>query len=271
MSAGMSAEGPPRGTRQPGGTARSDVRGGPRNGLLPLELDRVRFDAGGRRIIDDVSLKIGREGNTVILGANGAGKSVLMRLCHGLLVPASGTIRWLGPAVPAAGRQAMVFQRPVLLRRSALANIAYALELAGVRGVAAAARARQALERVGLSAVADQPARALSGGEQPRLAIARAWALEPDVLFLDEPTASLDPSAAQDVERLIGAVAATGTKIIMTTHHLAQAARIASEVIFLQQGRVLEQTPAAEFFARPRSEDARAFIRAELPAAAISR
>jgi tungstate transport system ATP-binding protein len=235
------------------------------NGLLPLALDRVRFDAGGRRIIDDVTLTIGPVGNTVILGANGAGKSVLMRLCHGLLKPASGAIRWLGSGAAIAHRQAMVFQRPILLRRSALGNITYALALAGVRGSARQARSLHALERVGLRIIADQPARA-----QQRLAIARAWALEPDVLFLDEPTASLDPSAAQEVERLIGAIAATGTKIIMTTHHLAQAARIAGEVIFLQHGRVLEQTPAAEFFARPRSAEAGAFMRAELPAVGIA-
>jgi tungstate transport system ATP-binding protein len=236
-----------------------------RNSPLPLQLDRVLFAAGGRRIIDNVSLTIGPDGNTVMLGANGAGKSVLMRLCHGLLVPAAGTIRWLGTTRAAPPRQAMVFQHAVLLRRSALANVTYALRLAGVRDAAAEAPAVQALERVGLRAVAEQPARALSGGEQQRLAIARAWALEPDVLFLDEPTASLDPAAAQEVERLILAIAATGTKIIMTTHHLAQAARIASEVIFLDRGRVLEQTPAAEFFRQPRSVEARLFIRSELP------
>ena len=122
-----------------------------------------------------------------------------------------------------------------------------------------------ALERVGLSGIARQPARALSGGEQQRLALARAWALEPEVLFLDEPTASLDPAAAQEVERLIGAIALTGTKIIMTTHHLGLAARLAGEVIFLQQGRVLEQSPAMQFFQQPRSNEAGAFIRGELP------
>jgi tungstate transport system ATP-binding protein len=205
----------------------------------------------------------------VILGANGAGKSVLMRLCHGLLVPHSGKLSWCGGVPPGAAggpvarRQAMVFQRPVLLRRSALANVTYALELAGISGTGRDARAKRALERVGLLAIAGRPARALSGGEQQRLAIARAWALEPEVLFLDEPTASLDPGAAQEVERLIGAIAAAGTKVIMTTHHLALAARIAGEIIFLQNGRVVEQTPAAEFFSRPRSAEAAAFIRVE--------
>jgi tungstate transport system ATP-binding protein len=241
------------------------------DGMFPLALEHVGLDAGGRRIIDDVTLTIGVSGGTVILGPNGAGKSVLMRLCHGLLQPTSGSIRWLGARVASENavrrRQAMVFQKPVLLRRSAFGNITYALALAGVRGDAGRLRATQALERVGLRAIAHQPARALSGGEQQRLAVGRAWALEPDVLFLDEPTASLDPAAAQEVERLIGTIAASGTKIIMTTHHLALAARIASEIIFMQHGRVIEQTPAAEFFVRPRSVEAVAFVRGEIPEA----
>lgn len=236
--------------------------------LLPLRLEALTFDAGGRRIIDHIDLTIEAPGNTVILGPNGAGKSVLMRLCHGLLSPTSGQVRWSGDhgQAPAVRRkQAMVFQQAVLLRRSALANVSYALALAGVSGAAGHSRAMLALERVGLSAIARQPARALSGGEQQRLALARAWALEPEVLFLDEPTASLDPAAAQEVERLIGAIALTGTKIIMTTHHLGLAARLAGEVIFLQHGRVLEQSPAAAFFQQPRSGEASAFIRGELP------
>jgi tungstate transport system ATP-binding protein len=151
----------------------------------------------------------------------------------------------------------------VLLRRSALDNVRYALALRGVRGDTSRIRARQALERVGLSASRPQSARTMSGGEQQRVAIARAWALEPAVLFLDEPTASLDPGAAQDIERLIAAIAAGGTKIIMTTHHLALAARIASDIVFLHQGRVVEHAPAREFFARPQTAEARAFVRNE--------
>ncbi len=235
--------------------------------LLPLQLEALTFEAGGRRIIDGIDLVIAAAGNTVILGANGAGKSVLMRLCHGLLQPTSGRVRWnaAGESRNGRRRQAMVFQHPVLLRRSALANIRHALGLAGMRGEAAGRRALLALERVGLAGIAHQPARALSGGEQQRLALARAWALEPEVLFLDEPTASLDPGAAHDVESLIRTIAAGGTKIIMTTHHLGLAARLAGEVIFLQQGRVIEQTPVAAFFVAPRSPAARAFISGELP------
>jgi tungstate transport system ATP-binding protein len=250
---------------------------------MQLVLDRLCFDAGGRRIIDEVSLAFAPDDTTVILGANGAGKSVLMRLCHGLLAPTGGSVRWVDdrtltgddadtvahrrPAgTDGAARHAMVFQKPVLLRRSALDNIRYALALHGVRGDTGTTRAWQALERVGLRAIGRQPARTLSGGEQQRVAIARAWALEPAVLFLDEPTASLDPAAAHDVERLIAAIAAGGTKIIMTTHHLALAARLGSEIVFLERGRVLEQTPAGRFFRSPQSRGAQEFLAAELPA-----
>jgi tungstate transport system ATP-binding protein len=233
----------------------------------------VSFVAHGRRILHDISAEIVAGPRTVILGPNGAGKSVLMRLCHGLLQPTSGTIRWLGAdrdnASTLRRSQAMVFQKPVLLRRSALGNVLYALALAGIRGDPARRRAVEALERVGQREIAWQPARALSGGEQKRLAIGRAWALEPAVLFLDEPTASLDPAAAQEIERLIGTIAASGTKIVMTTHHLALAARLAGEVIFLSGGRILEQTPAGRYFQMPSSAEARAFARAELPSGAV--
>jgi tungstate transport system ATP-binding protein len=158
----------------------------------------------------------------------------------------------------------MVFQKPVMLRRSALANIRYALDLAGIRGATAEARCLQALERVGLSALAEQPARTLSGGEQQRLAIARAWALEPDVLFLDEPTASLDPAAARAIERLILAIASSGTKIVMTTHHLPLAARIADDIVFMSGGRVIEHAPAERFFVRPHSVEAAEFLATEV-------
>jgi tungstate transport system ATP-binding protein len=245
-----------------------------------IELDGVRFEVAGRRILDGISLAIGGTGRTVVLGPNGAGKSVLMRLCHGLLAPTSGTIGWLR-ALEAAGdissaasaptlergerpRQAMVFQKPVMLRRSAAANIRYALGLAGIRGATAEARSMQALARVGLSALAQQTARTLSGGEQQRLAIARAWALEPEVLFLDEPTASLDPGAAHAIERLILAIAASGTKIVMTTHHLPLAARIADEIVFMSDGRVVEHAPAETFFARPQTAEAAEFLATEV-------
>jgi tungstate transport system ATP-binding protein len=232
--------------------------------MLPLVLDQVSFAAGGRPIIDRVSMEIDAGPRTVILGPNGAGKSVLMRLCHGLLAPTSGTIAWRG-SVNGRLRQAMVFQRPVMLRRSAVANIAYGLKLNGVSPRERELRARDVLEAVGLTGIADRPARVLSGGEQQRLALARAWALGPEVLFLDEPTANLDPGATRDIETLIGQIRAGGTKIVMTTHNLGQAKRLGDEILFLSQGRLVERTPVGQFFTKPASAEAEAFIRGELP------
>ncbi len=233
--------------------------------MLPLVLDKVTFAVGSHRIIDDVSFEIGAGPRTVILGPNGAGKSVLMRLCHGLLQPTSGSIRWMGSHNGRRRRQAMVFQRPVMLRRSAHANIAYGLALAGVNPRERSLRAQDVLEAVGLSHVADKPARVLSGGEQQRLALARAWALGPEVLFLDEPTANLDPGATRDVESLIGQIHAGGTKIIMTTHNLGQARRLGDEILFINGGRLAERAPVGRFFAQPISAEAGAFIKGELP------
>jgi tungstate transport system ATP-binding protein len=232
--------------------------------MLPLALDQVSFAVNGRTLIDRVSMEIVEGLRTVILGPNGAGKSVLMRLCHGLLEPTSGSIAWRG-AVHGRNRQAMVFQRPVMLRRSALANVAYGLELAGHSRHESTLRARDVIEAVGLATVMGRPARVLSGGEQQRLALARAWALGPEVLFLDEPTANLDPGAARDVETLIGQIRAGGTKIVMTTHNLGQAKRLGDEILFLSQGRLVERSPVDRFFAKPASAEAEAFIRGELP------
>jgi tungstate transport system ATP-binding protein len=202
----------------------------------------------------------------VILGPNGAGKSVLLRLCHGLLAPTAGTIRWNSPEVPGAPRrQAMVFQRPVLLRRSALGNVTYALKLAGISRRHRESLALAALDKVGLEAMADHSARVLSGGEQQRLALARVWALRPEVLFLDEPTASLDPGATHEIERIIAALNAAGTKIVLVTHNLGQAHRLGDEILFLHQGRLVEHAPADRFLKHPASPEAASFLEGELP------
>ena len=234
--------------------------------LLPLRLAEVSFAAGGRTIIDRVSLEIEPGPSTIILGANGAGKSVLMRLMHGLLAPTSGRVEWTSPERPGAPRkQAMVFQRPVMLRRSAHANVAYALKIAGIPEPQRGALVRESLESVGLRHVAHRPARVLSGGEQQRLALARAWALHPEVLFLDEPTASLDPHATREIETVIRAFDAAGTKVVMATHNLGQARRLGDEILFIDQGRLVERAPVEEFFAKPRLAQAAAFIKGELP------
>jgi tungstate transport system ATP-binding protein len=234
--------------------------------LLPLRLHDVSFGAGGRAIIDGISLEIEVGRSTIILGANGAGKSVLMRLMHGLLAPTSGRVEWNAPErAGAARKQAMVFQRPVMLRRSARANVGYALKIAGVPRTQRAAQVKEALEGVGLAHLARRPARVLSGGEQQRLALARAWALHPEVLFLDEPTASLDPSATREIEAVIRAFDAAGTKIVMATHNLGQARRLGDDIVFLDRGRLLERAPVEQFFSKPQSPQAAAFIKGELP------
>jgi tungstate transport system ATP-binding protein len=232
--------------------------------ILPLRAEGLGFAARGLRILRDVSLVIEAGAPTIVIGPNGAGKSVLLRLLHGLLPPGEGRVIWAGAPGETARRQSMVFQRPVLLRRSVLANALYPLRLAGVPRAEREPRAREALALVGMAPLADRPARRLSGGEQQRLALARAAALHPEVLFLDEPCASLDPTATKAVEEIVATLAARGTKIVMTTHDLGQARRLAGDVVFVHRGRVTEHAPAASFFAQPATEEAAAFLRGEL-------
>lgn len=234
--------------------------------LLPLRLDNVTFSAGTREIVRGISATIAAGSRTMIVGPNGAGKSVLLRLCHGLLEPTSGAVVWNGPEIPGAPRrQAMVFQRPVMLRRSALGNVVYALALAGVACREREPRAMEALRTVGLEDLAHSAARVLSGGEQQRLALARVWALHPEILFLDEPTANLDPGATHEIERIVDALHRAGTKIVMVTHNLGQAHRIGDEILFIHEGRLVERAPTDEFLKRPRSAEAVKFLEGELP------
>lgn len=231
--------------------------------MAHLSVENLCYDVGGRRIIDSISVEFSARRN-VILGPNGAGKSVLLRLCHGLLKPTAGRIHWRADDNVAV-RQAMVFQRPVMLRRSALANLTHALSLAGVGASEARERATKALRSAGLEALAHRSARVLSGGEQQRLALARAWALRPDILFLDEPTANLDPAATREIEAVIDAIHRAGTQVIMTTHNLGQARRMGDDILFIARGRLLERASADHFFRAPKSAEAAAFIEGELP------
>jgi len=235
--------------------------------ILPLELRNVRWQPAAHAPfrLDGISLRLEGGPRTVLLGPNGAGKTLTLHVAHGLLEPTEGSVRWLGPGAPAALlQQAMVFQRPVLLRRSVASNISYALALRGIPAEARRARLSRALEGAGLTDLASRSARTLSVGQQQRVALARAWALKPQVLFLDEPTASLDPGATQAVETTVQSIATGGTKIVMTTHDLGQARRLADDIVFLQAGRVTEHTPAEEFFEEPRSAEARAFLKGDL-------
>lgn len=233
--------------------------------VLPLVFDGVSIERGESRPLDGVSFSLGAGPTSVILGPNGAGKSMTLRIANGLVAPSAGTVRWSGPGGErAAERRALVFQRPVLLRRSVAANVHYALRVRGVPRQERLERTERVLAATGLVAYAARRARTLSVGEQQRLAIARAWSLEPEVLFLDEPAASLDPGASRALESAIRAIRAEGTKIVLTTHDLGQARRLADEVLFLHRGRLLEQTPAEAFFREPSTVEARKFLQGEI-------
>jgi tungstate transport system ATP-binding protein len=233
--------------------------------ILPLELRDLSFEVGRQRLLKGISCTLAAGERSIIIGPNGAGKSLLLRLCHGLLTPSGGQILWRGAANGNPQRfQAMVFQRPVMLRRSAKANISFALAQRKVPHGERRILIEEALERTGLSRFAKVSARVLSFGEQQRLALARAWAMKPQVLFLDEPTASLDPAATHVIEEVITAMHSQGTKIVMTTHDLGQARRLADEVLFIHRGRLHEKAPAEQFFSEPRDELAKAFLRGEL-------
>ncbi len=229
--------------------------------VLPLRVENLTFEADGRRLLGPVTFELPKGGITVIIGPNGAGKSLLLRLCHGLITPASGRVGWAMETGLVGGRKrhAMVFQRPVMLRRSARANLQHAASVTG-----AGRRVPDALERFGLAHLAERPARLLSGGEQQRLALARAWLLEPEVLFLDEPSSQLDPGATRQIEATLERLAAEGVTLLMTTHDLGQARRLAKRVLFLHRGQLVEDAAAAAFFAEPRTEEARTFLAGDL-------
>jgi tungstate transport system ATP-binding protein len=233
--------------------------------ILPLVVDGLGFGVREQWLIKDVSFSLGARGRTFIVGPNGAGKSILLRLCHGLLSPTTGTVRWAsGSSRQQRQRQAMVFQKPVLFRRSARANVEYALSVRGVAKKDVRQRADDALEATGLTGIAHRQARVLSGGEQQRLVLARAWALRPRVLFLDEPAAHLDPAATAAIEDVIEQISNAGSKIIMVTHDLGQVRRLADEVLFLHQGQLLEQTASEDFLTHAKTQEARAFVEGQL-------
>lgn len=232
--------------------------------MFPLRVRDLRFQPNGRAVLDGIDLELGGDGITLVLGPNGAGKSVLLRALCGLIEPSAGSIDWGGGVRPSEGVM-MVFQHPMLLRTSVLENVALALKPLGLTRTERHHRAAVVLERVGLADRAAQSARQLSGGEQQRLALARAWVTSPRLLLLDEPTASLDPSATASVERIVREIRTDGTRILMTTHNLGQATRLGDDVVFMSAGRVREHAPVQRFFARPASEEARLFIQGELP------
>jgi tungstate transport system ATP-binding protein len=229
----------------------------PSNEPRPLTVRGLTLELGGARVLHDLDLDLGPSGCTMIMGPNGAGKSLLLKLLHGLMTPTAGTIEWAGtPAAQATKRQALVFQKPVLLRRSVAANVDFVLRARGKDRC----KRDALLDHVGLAHKAKQPARLLSGGEAQRLALARALASDPDVLFLDEPTASLDPASVLAIEKIVKDARNRGVRIIFVSHGMGQARRMADDVVFLHGGRVIEHSPAGTFFPKPQTQAARDYL-----------
>lgn len=238
-----------------------------RSSLLPIRAHNLTVGHNGRRILDTIDIELGTvPAITVLLGPNGAGKSLLLRLLAGLLTPDSGEVLW-GNAPPGRARASkigLVFQRPVLLRRTAAENIAFALTIAGIAKQEQAQRTAEILSASEMSHLADTPARVLSGGEQQRLAFVRALACDPDIFFLDEPTSNLDPASTAALEKMLRNVRAQGIPLVLITHDLGQARRLADEIIFLHKGRICERTPAKDFFNAPKSPEAAAYLKGEI-------
>ena len=227
--------------------------------LAPLvALSKASVTVDGKSLLSDIDLAICEGESVVVLGANGAGKSTLLKLCNAIIAPSLGSVKTL--TVP---DQSLIFQRPALLQRTVLDNVRFVLSIRGVAEPACTEQAQRALAACNLSATATQLARSLSGGEQQRLARARAWACKPRLLLADEPTANLAPAAVREVETLLQAVQSEGTTLVLTTHNVAQAKRLARRIVFLDGGRIVEDRPAADFFASPRSAAARTYLEGE--------
>ena len=227
--------------------------------LMPITIDKLTLKAGQKTLLNDISMNITTSGISVIMGPNGAGKSLFVRCLHGLSQPDSGRILFAGDDINQTHRksQALIFQKPVLLKRSVRQNLEFVQTLHKTNNTASI---ELALRDVGLSKLASQPANQLSGGERQRLALARALMMQPKILFLDEACANLDPASVAKIEAVLRQASQDGQKIILITHDIAQAKRLADEVVFLHHGALCEQTPARVFFQSPKSKAARAYL-----------
>ena len=232
--------------------------------LFPLVASGAVARVRGKVIAGPIDLTLEARGVTVVIGPNGAGKTTLLKMLHGIARVQQGDIRWACDEAEARARQGFVFQTPVMLRRSVRDNLAYPLRLLGVSRAEARARAADWARRVGLGDMLDRPAPVLSGGERQKLALARTLIRAPDVIFLDEPTAALDGRAMREIEDILVRARDTGTRLIMSTHDMGQAKRLADEVIFVRGGLIEEHRPATEFFAKPHSPQARAFLKGDI-------
>ncbi len=232
--------------------------------ILRLTLDQVEIRRGGRCILGPISLTIEGEGITILLGPNGSGKTSLLRAMHGLERISGGKVSWQGPKDRVRARQAFVFQSPVLMRRSVLDCIAYPLLLDGVGKATARRRAADRGAEVGLGDLLENPANSLSGGERQKMALARALIRAPEVLFLDEPCANLDGRSTREIETILQSARADGTRIVMSTHNVGQARRLADHVLFLHDGLLRESASGCEFFTAPATPEAMAHINGDL-------
>ncbi|WP_093358436.1 ATP-binding cassette domain-containing protein [Tropicimonas isoalkanivorans] len=234
------------------------------SGLFPVVLEGAETSRRGRVLVGPIDLTLDGTGICVFMGPNGAGKTSLLRLMHGAARLTAGSIRWACPLAQARRAQAFVFQRPIMLRRSVRQNIAYPLRARGVARRIALERAEAWAERVGLGGMLERQAPVLSGGEQQKLALARALITEPELLFLDEPCASLDGRATREIEDILLTARANGTSLILSTHNMGQARRLADDVVFMLHGKVHETGSAADFFARTRTHQAAAFLKGDI-------
>jgi len=232
--------------------------------ILPLRLQDVTVVRSGKTILGPVSLDVAAEGLTIVLGPNGAGKSTLLRAMHGVERISSGKVAWRVPRDQAELRQSFVFQSPIVLRRSVAENIAYPILIRGKARKTALASAAEWATRVGLGAALDRSALVLSGGERQKLALARALITEPEIVFLDEPTANLDGRSMREIEAILQDARDHGTRLVLATHDLGQARRLGTEIVFLLNGQVHEQAASQTFFDSPRTEEAVAFTNGDI-------
>lgn len=232
--------------------------------ILPLELNGVVAKVRGKTLVGPVDLTIGTDGFTILMGPNGSGKTTLLRLMHGLQRVSQGHVTWNAPEAEVRARQAYVFQTPIMMRRRVVDSIAFALTLHGTPKVDARERATVWAKQIGLGHALQRPAPVLSGGEKQKLSLARALIRKPDILFLDEPCANLDGRATREIETILQEAQKTGTRIVMATHDMGQARRLATDVVFMHGGKVREATPASDFFANPQTPEAAAFIKGDI-------
>jgi tungstate transport system ATP-binding protein len=232
--------------------------------ILPVKLQSAAVRKGQKNIIGPIDLSMGGRGCSVLIGPNGAGKTTFLRLLHGLERATSGAVNWAARKSEVYGRQSFVFQSPVVLRRSGIENIAYPLYVRGVTRKVARIEAEKWIDEIGLGEAGRYDANVLSGGEKQKLAMARALITQPEVLFLDEPTANLDGASTLEIERLIISAREQGMRIIMATHDFGQARRLADEILFMYRGKIHERCSTEDFFEEPRTQEAQKFIRGDL-------